>query len=111
MLPELFGVFVRPNFGIALENRKPHARRIELEFVDQQVPGKLDRVFFEIITERKIAEHFKERLMPSGLSHFVEVIVFTAGAQTLLRRASAHVIALLQTEKHILELIHARVGE
>src|SRR5205807_1222872 len=30
LLPKLFGVFVRPNFGIALENREPHACRIEL---------------------------------------------------------------------------------
>src|SRR6185295_11829956 len=49
--------------------------------------------------------------MPRGLSHFVEIIVFAAGANTLLRRRGAHVLALLRTQKDVLELIHARVCE
>ena len=49
--------------------------------------------------------------MPSGFSHFVQVVMLAAGAQTLLRRAGAHIIALLQTKEHILELIHAGVGK
>src|SRR2546421_3831756 len=37
--------------------------------------------------------------------------MLAAGAQTFLRRAGADIVALLNSEKHILELIHARVGE
>jgi hypothetical protein len=49
--------------------------------------------------------------VPRSLADFVEVVVLAAGAQTFLRRAGAHVIALLVPEKHVFELIHARVGE
>ena len=85
--------------------------RIELEFVDQQVPGKLDRVFLEVIAKRKIAEHLEKRLMPRGLADFVQIVVLAAGAHAFLRRAGAHVVALLDAQKDILELVHAGVGE
>ena len=95
LLPEPFRVFVRTDFIVAFVNGEPHARRIELELVDQQVPGKLDRVFLEIIAERKIPEHLEKRLMPRGLADLVQVVMLAAGAHAFLRRAGAHVIALL----------------
>ena len=49
--------------------------------------------------------------MPRGLADFIEIVVFAAGAQALLRRAGAHVVAFLQAQEDILELIHAGVGE
>src|SRR5260221_11769488 len=75
------------------------------------MPGELDRVFLEVIAERKIPEHLEESLMPHRLADFVEVVVLAAGAQTFLRRTGAQVLALLDSEKDILELIHAGVSE
>src|SRR5881628_3463155 len=49
LLPEFFGIFVRTDFVVSFKDREPHARRIQLVFIDQQVPGKLDRVLFEVI--------------------------------------------------------------
>src|SRR5207253_9459813 len=63
LLPEFLSVFVRADFAVAFEHAEPHARRIELVFIDQQVPRKLDCIFFEIIAEGKIAEHLKESLV------------------------------------------------
>src|SRR5205807_10082689 len=65
----------------------------------------------EIISEAEISEHLEERLVSRSLADFVEVVVLAAGAQTFLRRAGAHIIASLVTEKHIFELIHAGVGK
>src|SRR5207302_8100268 len=64
-----------------------------------------------VIPKAEIPEHLEKRLVSRGLADFVEIAVLAASAQTFLRRTSAHIIALLQTEKHVLELIHARVGE
>src|SRR5689334_24254034 len=49
--------------------------------------------------------------MPRSFSDFVEVVMLAAGADALLRRRGAHVLALFAPEKSIFELIHARVGE
>src|SRR5258706_15662249 len=49
--------------------------------------------------------------MPRGLANFVEIVMFAAGAQTLLRRTSAHILTLLSAEKDVFELIHARISE
>jgi hypothetical protein len=46
-----------------------------------------------------------------GVAHIVEVVVLAAGAQALLRRDGARVIALFQSEEGVLELVHAGVGE
>jgi hypothetical protein len=56
---------------ITAENRKPHTFRVKSEFINQQIPSELYCVFFEVIAERKIAEHLKESVMPCGLSYFI----------------------------------------
>ncbi len=111
LLPQPLGIYIRSDFIVTLEYRKPHAPRIQFVFIDQQLPGELDCVFFEIIAEGKISEHFEKSLMPRGFADFIEVVVLAAGAQTFLRRTGAHVLALLGAEKDVFELIHARVGK
>ena len=49
--------------------------------------------------------------MPGRLSHLIQVVMFTAGAEAFLRRTSADVIALFDPEKDVFELIHPGVGE
>src|SRR5687767_2668821 len=111
LFPQPFGVFVGRHFRVALVNRKPQARRIESQYVDQKLPGKLDRVFLEVVAKRKIAEHLEKGVMPRGFADLVEVVVLAAGAHALLRRRGAQVIALLHAEKRVFKLIHAGVGE
>src|SRR6185436_10135064 len=90
LLPKTLGIFVGRDFRVAFINGEPQSRRIEFQNVDQQLPGILDRVFLEIISKRKIAEHLEERVMPGSFSNLVQVVVLAAGAHTLLRRGSAH---------------------
>ncbi len=50
-------------------------------------------------------------MVPSRFSHFIKIVVLTACAYALLRGAGTHVVALLQAEKDVFELVHAGVGE
>src|ERR1051326_3781292 len=109
--PETLGIFIRRDILIAAIDREPQTLPIEFQNVDEQVPRITDRVLLEVIAEGKIAEHLEERVMPRSFSDFIEVVVLAAGANALLRRCRAHVVALLAPEKSVLELIHARVSE
>ena len=85
MFPELFRIFVRSNRIISAEYCEPETPRIHLQFIHQKVPRKLDRIFFEVIAERKIPEHLEESLVTRGLADFIQVVVLATGAQTFLR--------------------------
>ena len=59
--PKLFGLVV------VFENRdvKPVFR--ELVDLRKQLPSKLNRLGFEVVAEREVAEHLKERVMATGM--------------------------------------------
>ena len=103
----------------------PQARRLVVVGVDRepqaldrqpvhrrhQVPGEADGVGLEVVAEREVAQHLEEGVMAGGVADVVEVVVLAAGAHALLRRGRARVVALLAAEEHVLELVHAGVGE
>ncbi len=66
------------------------------EFAGEQVPGEVDGVGFEVIAEGEIAEHFEEGVMAAGVADVVEIVVFAAGADALLRGGGARVVALFE---------------
>ena len=76
-----------------------------------QLPGVGDGVFFEIVAEGKIAEHFEKSVMALGEADIFQVVVLSAGADAFLRGGGAFVIALLEAEEDVLELVHPGVGE
>ena len=84
---------------------------IELPLLGQQRPGQRNGVVLEVVAEREIAEHLEERVMAKRRPDVVEVVVLAADAHALLRRGRARVVALLAAEEHVLELVHAGVGE
>ena len=49
--------------------------------------------------------------MARRLPDFVQIVVLAAGPRALLRRGGTHVVAFLQAEEDILELIHPGVGK
>jgi len=49
--------------------------------------------------------------MPRRVAHVIKVIMFAACAHTFLAAGCAHIFALFCTRKHILELVHACIGE
>src|SRR6185369_2127416 len=83
--PETLRIFIRRDVLVAAVNREPQTLRIEFQNVDEQVPRIPDCVLLEVIAEGKIAEHLEERVMPRGFSDFIEIVMFAAGADALLR--------------------------
>ena len=98
-------------FVVGLVDRHPQLFFRQLVDRRQQFPRVMNRVFLEIITERKIAEHFKKRVVARGIADVFQVIVLAAGAHAALRGGSALVGTLLLAEKHVLELHHAGIGK
>ena len=106
---ESFGV---PGHAVfALEDRGGKAILIEAHRSGEELPGERDRVFLEIVAEREVPEHLEERVMTRGQADVLEIVVFAAGADALLRRGGAVVAPGLAPQEHILELVHPRVGE
>src|SRR5262249_54542506 len=77
----------------------------------EKFPGVCDGVLFEIIAERKIAEHFKKGVMAFGETDVFEVVVLAASADAFLSGGGAVVVSLFEAEKNVLELVHSGVGE
>src|SRR5690242_5283583 len=50
-------------------------------------------------------------MVPGGVPHVLEVIVFAPGTDAALARGSADVIAFVFPEEDVLELHHARIRE
>ena len=97
--------------GIALEVSSVQPIRLQPPAIDQQLPGPLDCFGFEVIAERPIAEHLKKRVVIRIVPDVVEVVVLAAGTDALLRIRCSRVLALARAQKHVLELVHPRIGE
>jgi hypothetical protein len=50
-------------------------------------------------------------MVTRGVADIFEIVVLAAGANALLRRCRPLVRTLVETEKNVLELVHAGVGE
>ncbi len=105
LLPEIEGLVV-----IDIDGRRELVLR-QAELLGDEVPGQLDRAILEIVPEREIAEHLEKRVMPRGVADIVEVVVLAARPHAFLRGGGAHIRALLDAGKDVLELHHARIGE
>ena len=77
----------------------------------QQFPGKMDGFAFEIIPERKVAEHLEKRMMARGVADVFQIVVLATCPYAALSRRGPPVTPYLLAEKYLLELHHARVGE
>ena len=78
-------------------------------FACQQCPGMGNCLFLEVIAERKIAQHFKKRVMPRGITDIVQIVVLAPGTNAFLRRCGTRSGARFKARKHVLERHHARV--
>ena len=56
----------------------------QAEFLMDQRPGVLDRFGLEVVAEGKVSEHLEEGMVPCGVAHVVEIVMFAASANALL---------------------------
>ena len=112
VLPNCSGFVVgRREPLLASEDRNDEALGVELERVDEVVPGKFDRVALEVVPKREVPEHLEEGVVPRGDPDVLEIVVLAADTDALLRRSSARIRPLFLTGEDVLELHHACVRE
>ena len=65
--------------------------------LSQQLPTPFQAVALEVIAEAPITQHLEKCVMPCGVAHVFQVVVFAAGTQTGLHRGRAHIRAFIFT--------------
>ena len=76
-----------------------------------QFPRVGDGFLLEVVAEAEIAQHLEEGVVAIGEADVLQIVVLAAGAHAFLRGGGARVVALLDAEEDVLELVHAGVGE
>ena len=71
----------------------------------------MNRLFLEVIAERKIAQHLEKCVVPCGIPDIVEIVVLAAGPHAFLGRNRPWGSARFQPGKDILERHHPGVDE
>ena len=89
----------------------PEFFRREFEVFGKKLPGILDGITLEVISEAEVAKHFKECVMASGIAYVFQVIVLAAGTNTFLTGRRTGVGTLVKAKVNILELVHTCVGK
>ena len=105
LLPEL------ERLVVFAKHRDPEPVLGQTDRPGQVIPSVEDRIGLEVVAEGKIAEHFKEGMVPSRVADVFQIVMLAAGPHALLHRDGPLVWTLLFTQKHPLELVHAGVGE
>ena len=105
LVPDLVGLVV---LGV---NRHPQLVLGQLEHLGEQFPGVADGVLLEVVAKAEIAQHLEEGVVTCGVAHVLQIVVLAAGTDALLRRGGARVGPLVKAQEHVLELVHARIGE
>ena len=107
-------IFLMPDiegFVVLAVDGDPELSRVEPVIPGDEFPAEVDRVFFEIVAERKISQHLEKRVVPRGMAHVLEIVVLAADPHAFLAGGGAAVGALFVAEEDILELVHAGVGK
>ena len=71
--------------GVALEDGDIQVLGVQLQHVDQILPGHVDGALLEVVAKRPVAQHLEHRVVVRVVSHLLEVVVLTRDAQALLR--------------------------
>ena len=98
-------------FIIVAEDRHPHPIFCQADRLSQKLPAELDGVFLEVVAEGKVPQHFKERMMASGIADIFQIVVLSSRTEALLHSDRSLVGACVFAEEHTLELVHPGVGE
>ena len=97
--------------GRALEYCDVEVVRIEMKHVDEVFPCVVDGALLEVVAEAPVAEHLKHGVVVGIVAHFLEVVVLTAHAQTLLCVGTTAWLRLAGAEDNVFPLVHTCIGE
>src|SRR5579862_2823444 len=116
--PVLYCFMVRRDRQARSKTLTVEYRHVKLFLLDaeplrrgDQLPGVSNGIFFEVIAKRKISQHLEKRVVTVSKSDVFEIVVLASRAHAFLRSRGPSVVALFQSEKDVLELVHAGIGE
>src|SRR5690554_300432 len=92
-------------------NRGVQVFRGEAPNSGQKFPGPRNGLPFIIIPKRPVSQHLKESMVIGVLSYFLQIIMFTADPDHLLRVNRPPVRTGARTQKNILKLVHPCIGK
>src|SRR5476651_680924 len=72
-------------FVVLQEYRHPQPVLRDAESSGDEIPGEMNGLSFEVITEAEIAQHFEERMVSGRVADVFQIVVLAAGADTALR--------------------------
>ncbi len=121
---------IKPGF---LEDSRPNGMRFLVEFgrvafsgfvygrveafgrefpnIHKQFPAPFDGFFFEVVSERPVAEHLEEGVVVGVETDVLQVVVLASGSDAFLGVCGPGVWGFLVPEKIRDELVHPGVGE
>ena len=111
--PGVFGFLVHGSAILlgTLENSGIEDAFIDLVHLGEELPGPVDRLFLEVIAKAPVAQHLEHGVVIGVVADLLEVIMFSADSQALLRVGGAVVRCGLVAQEDVLELVHPGVGK
>ncbi len=82
-----------------------------MQILHHKLPGKIYCTLLEIVTEREVAQHLKEGMVPGIVAYIFQVAVLTAGPETFLNARGAKIGKFAASRPKIFEGHHSRGSE
>src|SRR6185503_9729638 len=98
-------------FIVVAEDRHPHSILRQPDRLSQKFPAERDGVFLKIVAEGKVPQHFKERMVTSGITDVLQIVVLASCTKALLYCNRPLVGTRFLAKEHPLKLIHSGIGE
>src|ERR1700738_3719960 len=96
---------------VITKHRDPKTRGIEFQPAREEVPRESDGIALEVVSKRKVTQHFEECMVPRRIADILQIVVLATRADAPLARSGADIVTLLLAQEHVLELDHAGIGE
>ena len=112
--PQVASLGIDRNLIIAFKVGGIQTIGIELIHFRQQLPGKINRFFLEVISERPRPQHLEKSVMVRISSHIFQIVVLSARTDALLGvgtplQGGHGRVRIRLTKEYRLELIHTGI--
>ena len=97
--------------GAAFENGGVEVGRVKVKHINEIFPCPVDGLFFEVVAERPVAEHFEHGVVIGVVADLFQVVMLATGTEAFLRVGYAAILWYGIAEDDVFELVHARIGE
>ena len=84
---------------------------VDLQYIHDILPCKINRLFLEIVAKRPVTQHLKHRVVVGIMTYFLQVVMLTRNAQTLLTVRHTRVLDRIIAQDDSFPRVHTGVGE